>query len=281
LNKKNITRLTTLNAVIGYPLTQTQSPTLHNAIYDALNINSLLMAFPHPDINALIAAIKTFNVALTAVTMPHKETVLPHLHHLSETVTALKAANTIIQRDGELWGYNTDVDGIEHAFRHITLTQKNTLIIGAGGAARAMAYVLKKHQAHIYWLNRTPDKTHELIEIFGGQTINHDTLNDLTVDIIINTTPVGMYPDIHHSPLPHKFLRHHQTVFDMIYNPLETQLLADAKKVGAKTISGIEMFIAQGIQQISLWQGENLHTPALEHLAQNVLAIKSTDETKI
>lgn len=262
---------TILNAVIGYPLTQTQSPILHNTIYNALNIDSILMAFPHTDISRLIDAIKTLNIRLTAVTMPHKETVIPYLDHCSETVNVLQAANTLIQQNGELWGYNTDVDGIEYAFRQTILTQKNVLVIGAGGAARAMGYVLQKHQANIYWLNRSPDKAQTLADTFGGQTIDHDALNHLTIDVIINTTPVGMSPEIHHSPLPSKFLHHDQTVFDMIYNPLETQLLTEAKTAGAQTISGLDMFIAQGIQQISLWQDKELSISELEELTRACL----------
>lgn len=272
---QHVNHSTTLNAIIGYPLTHTQSPVLHNTIYNALNINSLLMAFPHPDLSRLIDAIKTLNIGLTAVTMPHKEAVIPYLDHCSETVTALQAANTIIQKNGELWGYNTDVDGIEYALRQTNLTQKNVLVIGAGGAARAMGYVLQKHQANIYWLNRTPSKAQALINAFGGQAIDQRDLDNLPIDIIINTTPLGMYPEIHHSPLPNKFLRHHQTVFDMIYNPLETQLLNEAKAAGAKTISGMDMFIAQGIKQISLWQGKELYTPELEQLVRDAIRIET------
>jgi shikimate dehydrogenase len=226
------------------------------------------MAFSHPEISPLIEAIKTFNIGLTAVTMPHKKTVIPYLDHCSEAVITLQAANTIIQKNGELWGYNTDVDGIEHALRQTNLAQKNVLVIGAGGAASAMGYVLQKHQANTYWLNRTPQNAQALANIFDGQAIYQENIDALSIDIIINTTPIGMHPEIDSSPLPSKYLYPHQIVFDMVYNPLDTQLLKEAKAAGAQIISGIDMFIAQGIQQISLWQGKELYTPELEQLVR-------------
>lgn len=266
-----ITHKTTLNMVIGYPLEHTQSPILHNTLYKALKIDSTLMAFAHLELSHLIEAIKTLKIGLTAVTMPYKEMVIPHLNHRSEAVATLKAANTIIQKNGELWGYNTDISGIEYALRETTLKEKNALIIGAGGAARAMAYVLGKHNANIFWLNRTQEKAVDLVKEFGGMAIDHNILKTLDMDLIINTTPLGMYPNVNQSPLSSEFFRPGQVVFDMIYNPLETKLLKEAKAAGAQTVSGIEMFIAQGIKQISLWRNADIHTPEIFQLARDTL----------
>jgi shikimate dehydrogenase len=268
-----VTNKTTLNMVIGYPLEHTQSPILHNAIYDKLNIDSVLLAFAHPEPSHLVETIKTLKIGLTAITMPHKEMIIPYLNHRSEAVRTLKATNTIIQKNGELWGYNTDIDGIEYALKDTELSEKNVLIIGAGGAARAMGYVLNKHQANIYWLNRTPDKALTLIEEFGGQATDHFKLNKLAIDVIINTTPLGMFPNINQTPLNGEFFKPNQTVFDMIYNPLETKFLTEAKMAGAKTISGLEMFIAQGIKQISLWQDKDIHSDEINTLAREILSL--------
>src|ERR1700722_8159736 len=155
-----ITAKTRLNMVIGYPLTHSQSPLLHNLIYQALNIDAVLLAFAHTNIQALIETIKTLSVSLTAVTMPFKQKILDFIdpNNCSDEVMHLSAANTLIQRDEKLYAYNTDIAGITYALRTIPLKNKRVLILGAGGAARAAGYVLKNQQAQLFWHNRTAEK---------------------------------------------------------------------------------------------------------------------------
>jgi shikimate dehydrogenase len=255
-----ITAKTKLNMVIGHPLSHTQSPTLHNAIYQHIQVDAILLAFPHTKLSSLIQSIKTLAVELVAVTMPFKEKIIKYLDYCSPEVESLKAANTLIQRDNKLYGYNTDVDGVAYALRDINLNNKNILIIGAGGAARAAAFFLKNQQANLYWLNRTEKKAVNIAKFFGGEVIDNRLLSQLHIDIIINTTPLGMYPEIDSSPLNNDIFKSHQIVFDMIYNPLETRMLSQAKKQGAKIISGIDMFIGQGLRQIELWQNQSYTT---------------------
>jgi shikimate dehydrogenase len=252
-----INNKTHLNMVIGFPLAQTQSPLLHNTIYQARHLNAILLAFPYPDIEPLTQSIKTLTVELTAVTTPFKEVILKYLDYCSPEVNALKAANTVIQREGKLWGYNTDIDGIAYALRNITTTNKNALIIGAGGVARAVAYFLQKNNAHLFWLNRTKMKAINLAKIFGGSILDSGQINDLSFDIIINTTSLGMFPHLDISSLPNYDFKPNQIVFDLVYNPINTTLLSQAHKNGAKIISGLEMFIGQGLRQIELWTGDN------------------------
>lgn len=238
--------------VIGYPLTHSQSPLLHNMIYQQLDINAIFVAKPHVKLSALIDAIKTFSIGLTAVTLPYKEKVLKFLDHCSPEVRAIGAANTIIQKKDKLFGYNTDVDGIAFAFRHVSIKNKQTLIIGAGGAARALAYFLKKNHAKIFWLNRTQHKAKILAKKFGGTVIKHEALGSINIDIIINTTPS-------YSPLPNYIFNAKQIVFDMVYNPMMTCLLKAAKKKKATIISGLDMFIGQGLKQIALLIDQRIH----------------------
>jgi len=250
----HINSQTTLNMVIGYPLSHTQSPLLHTHLYQHLKLNAVLLAFSNQHIESLLTTIKTLNVTLTAVTLPFKESVLPYLQHCSPEGQAIKAVNTIIQRDGELHGYNTDVDGIAYAFNQVTLTNKRVLIIGAGGAARASGYLMQKENAQLFWLNRTQQRAEKLAADFSGTVVGQQATDDLDYDIIINTTPLGMSPNIHQSPLPNVRFRTDQVVFDMVYNPLKTQLLVQAEQNGAHIISGMDMFIGQAIRQIELWQ---------------------------
>lgn len=266
-----VTNKTKLNMVIGYPLEHSQSPVLHETVYQLLDINAVLLAQPHSQLKSLIQAIKTLSVELTAVTIPYKEKVIKYLDQCSPEVNALKAANTLIQRDGKLYGYNTDIDGIAFALRDIAIKNKKVVVIGAGGAARAMGYFLKKNHAKILWMNRTQKKAITLATEFGGDVICHDELNIMPIDIIINTTAVGLYPHIEVSPLSDYVFSSHQVVFDMIYNPMMTQLLKQAKKHKAEIISGLDMFIGQGIKQIELLTGKCIHTPKMIDTLRKVL----------
>lgn len=256
----NVNQNTKLNLVIGHPLTHTQSPLLHNTIYQNLKINAVLLAISNHDLSSLVKSIKALSVELTAVTMPYKETILNYLDDYSPEVKTLRAANTIIQKNGQLFGYNTDIHGILYAFRDIDLKSKTVLVLGAGGAARSMGYVLQQNNAHIYWMNRTPKKAEILAEQFGGAIIQQSYLHTIFPDIIVNTTPLGMYLNTKESPLPGFQFNPQQIVFDMVYNPIDTALLKLAKEQNAKIISGLEMFIGQGLAQIELWTGQKIQT---------------------
>lgn len=255
-----INQKTQLNMVIGFPLEHTKSPLLHNAVYGALKVNSILLAFPNKNLPSVIKTIKTLSVELTAVTMPFKEKVLKYLDYCSSEVEILKAANTIIQRKGKLYGYNTDVDGIKYALHKTLLAKKNVLIIGSGGASRAAALVLQQSHSNIFWLNRTKKKAIALAKIFGGKVIDFNELKELRIDIIINTTPLGMYPNMNISPLPGYTFKPYQTIFDMVYNPMDTQLLKQAKKSRSKIIYGLDMFVGQGLKQIELLRDKKIRS---------------------
>lgn len=257
--------------VIGYPLEHSQSPALHAALYQHLGIDAVLLAVPHFSLNALIRAIKTLSVELIAVTLPYKEKVLPYIDQPSSEVKVLKAANTIIQRNGKLHGYNTDIDGIAFALRDIAIADKRVLVIGAGGAARALGYFLNKNNAKLFWMNRTSKHAFALAKQFGGQVICQSDLKALPIDIIVNTTPVGMYPHIQMSPLPDYIFREEQVVFDMVYNPLMTRFLKQAKKRKATIISGLNMFIGQGVRQLELLTGKRIHSQTLVNKLRKII----------
>lgn len=262
----NINNQTQLNLVIGYPLTHSQSPLLHQMLYQTLGLNAVLLAAPHFNLDSLIQTIKTLSVKLTAVTAPYKEEILEFADVCDPCVTALQAANTLLQIDGKLHAYNTDVDGIAFALHGMQLTQKRVLVIGAGGAARALGYYLQQKQADIYYLNRTVEKAAALATAFGGTVISEKSIATIKVDIIINTTPQT-------SPLSDYIFQEHQIVFDMVYNPYSTALLRRAKSFSAKIISGLEMFIGQGSRQVELLTGnkiqiENIHEKLRKHLLE-------------
>lgn len=267
---------TQLNLVIGYPLLHSQSPILHNCAYHWLNCNAVMLAQPIQNLHALIQALQTLSVGLCAVTMPFKKDILGYCDHWSEEVKSLKAANTIINRSGKLYAYNTDLDGIAFALRNISLSNRNVLILGAGGASQALAYYLVKQQANLFWFNRTEANAQALIDLFGGKllkTTDCHELKDFRFDLIVNTTPLGMFPHVENSPLTNYQFTHQQVIFDMVYNPRETLLIKQAQAQGAQCISGIDMFVGQGLKQIELWLEQTIDFNVIVDVVKPMLEI--------
>ncbi|MDP9249651.1 MAG: shikimate dehydrogenase [bacterium] len=254
---------TQLNIVIGYPLIHTKSPVLHGLIYEEIGARAILLPFSEPDIKKLVAAIRTLSIKLTAVTMPFKQSAVNLMDSVDRSARQIGAINTIINRNGKLVGYNTDIFGMEYALRHTKLKDKHVLLLGAGGAALALAHVVKSHGGRLIYVNRTSKHIKELQKKFGGRAASMSELTSNDIDVIVNATPVGMFPDIKNSPVPQTLLAKHQTVFDLVYNPSETALLKSAKKKGATVISGINMFTAQGVRQVELWTRKKIITPKL------------------
>ncbi|MBT3539285.1 shikimate dehydrogenase [Candidatus Parcubacteria bacterium] len=249
-----------MNAIIGIPLEHSMSPVLHNEMYRLLDIETELIKDEYKDITSLVDRIKNNPYDLTAVTMPYKESIISLLDEVDAEAREIGSVNTVVNKNIVLKGYNTDVYGIEYALRDTELKDKNILIIGAGGVARTVMYVVNKLGGNILCVNRTKEKAEKLVEKFNGKVVELENIKPEDIDVIINTTSIGMYPNIDESPVPKELLRSNQTVFDIVYNPVETKLLQHAKDIGAKTISGLDMFIAQGVKQVELWQGVTIHT---------------------
>ncbi len=250
----------TLNAVIGFPLKQSLSPAFHNPAYKKLGLNAVMLPLELENVKDCIHIIKKLPLCLTAVTMPHKQTIMPFLDTIDAAARKIGAVNTVINHKGKLYGFNTDVVGIAKALENVPIKNKNILLIGAGGAARPAAYYIHKNKGKLFCFNRTFSHAEALSREFGGRPIQiiengrDRSLQFEKFDLIINATPLGMAPWLDQSPIEAKFLRPGQVVFDFVYNPRETKLLKAAKKAGAKTISGWKMFIAQAQEQIKLYR---------------------------
>lgn len=244
---------TTLNAVIGYPLAHSQSPSYHAQLYKKQKLNAVMLAFPTQNLKQYIEAAKTLNIQLTAVTIPHKQAIIKFLDHIDPAAKAIGAVNTVINQNGKLTGFNTDILGIAEALKRTQLRNKNVLVLGAGGASHPLCYYLNQQHAKLMCFNRTYTKAQQLMKKFKGKALKSlDHVQAKDFDIIINTTPIGMLPNTNVSPLPKHLLAKHQTVFDIVYNPQQTKLLKQAKQAGAKTISGLVMFQAQAEKQVQL-----------------------------
>ena len=246
---------TAVYGVIGDPIGHSLSPLMHNAAFAARRKNSLYLPFHVRDLTDFLAAIKSFAIAGFSVTIPHKQRILRYLDQCDPLAAEIGAVNTVVVRDGKLCGYNTDFIGVLRAIeRRLPLSSSRVLLIGAGGAARAAAFALARGGAEVSIWARRPRQADALARSVGGAAITRDAIARQSFDAIVNCTPVGMYPR-RGSPLNSRQLNCH-LVMDLIYRPLKTDLLRMAERRGIETISGVDMFVAQGAAQWELWTGE-------------------------
>lgn len=254
-----ISALTKLTAVIGNPIRHSLSPLLHNSIYAKEGIDAVMLAFENASVERLIEAVRALSVELTAVTLPHKQAIFPCLDEVDGVAKDIGAVNTVINRGGKLTGFNTDVVGFSRSLQGVELKNKNALILGAGGAARVATYYLKQQGANIFCHNnQTMEDARLLMKSYKGIPVESEELGGVAYDLIVNATPVGMTPNVAHSPISKKHIRSGSIVFDVIYTPLETQLMKDAEERGARAISGLGMLVWQGLEQERLWLGRKI-----------------------
>lgn len=254
-----ITAKTKICMVIGDPVEHSLSPQMHNAGYESLHIDNqyvyVACQVGIEDIKKFIEGIRVMNIRGISCTVPHKIAVMPYLDEIDEVAQKIGAVNTIVNNDGKLIGYNTDWQGILLPLEKLTsLNGKTVAILGAGGAARAAAYAVTKKGAKLVIYNRTLEKAQDIAKEFNGNAFGITELNTITnAEIIINTTSVGLQ-NVSETILPVDYISNHHIIFDAVYGH-ETKLLKDAKEKKAKTISGIEMLLHQGIEQFKLFTG--------------------------
>jgi shikimate dehydrogenase len=256
---KTITAKTKICMVIGDPIAHSLSPQIHNAGYQALALEDQFVYVAAQvkveHIEDFIKGIRAMNIRGVSCTMPHKLAVMKYLDILDETAKTIGAVNTIVNEKGVLTGYNTDWLGVVTPLETLTpLKNKEVAVLGAGGAARAIIYGLRKKEAKVTIFNRTQEKAEKLAEEFNTEIAllsNREKLQ--AADIIINATSVGMTPYEKESPIDTTTLQPKQIVLDAIYHPRETLLLQKAKSQGALPIPGIEMLLYQAIAQFELY----------------------------
>jgi 3-dehydroquinate dehydratase / shikimate dehydrogenase len=250
-------RRTRVYGIVGDPVAQSLSPVMQNAAFQARRVNAVYLPFPVRDLRDFLATIKPLGIAGFSVTIPHKQAILRYLDECDPLAAAIGAVNTVVVRSGgKLYGYNTDYVGVLRALDpRIPLRGSRVLIVGAGGAARAVAFALTHAGAAVCVASRRTKPAAALAKAVGGQAIARTELRREFFDAIVNTTPVGMHPRIQDSPLDQRDLNC-RLVFDTIYRPRNTKLLRLAAARGIETVSGIEMFIAQGTAQWEIWTGQ-------------------------
>ena len=248
---------TKLIAVIGNPIEHSYGPAIHNAAFANLGLNYVYFAFNVTNLKTAIEAMKELSIAGYSVTLPHKETIIKYLDRLDPIAAKIQAVNTVVNKNGLLTGYNTDAAGAINALKQKTqLHNKKVALLGAGGAARAIAFALQQEGAQTTIFNRTFEKAKKLARAANCEYMQLPELEKFKADILVNATSVGMYPHTVQSPIGQKILGNFSIVFDAIYNPIETQLLKQARQLGKETVSGVEMFLGQAAGQFTLWTGK-------------------------
>lgn len=240
--------------LLGNPVQHSLSPLIHNVALHEMNINETYSACCIQDIGSAIRGMKALNIRGASVTIPFKVEVMRYLDDIDEDAREIGAVNTIINNKGKIAGANTDWLGIIMTLREEIEIKGNTfMIVGAGGTARAAVYGIIKEGGLPVLVNRTLSKAKSIAEHFGCPFYPLSEISRLKADGLINTTPVGMHPDILKSPVPKEVLKKYKYVMDVIYNPLNTKLLKDAAAQGCRVFSGADMFVHQGAQQLRLW----------------------------
>ena len=241
-------------AVIGDPISHSLSPMLHQEIYQQLGLDASFEKI-HVIPDNLHSFMNSNELDGFNVTIPHKQSVIPFLDELDESAQTIGAVNCI--KNGK--GFNTDWIGFLQALEinEFNLNGKDCTILGAGGAARAIAFgLVKAGVKSISIKNRTKDKAEQLLDWINSVFTNNDPSE--IPDVIINCTPLGMWPETESMPMALNEIKPNLTLVDTIYNPIETEWLKLGKEKGAKVIGGLDMFIAQGLASADIWFGKKI-----------------------
>ena len=268
-----------LVALIGDPVAHSVSPAIHNAAFKALGLNYVYLSFQVPPsaLGDAITVVRGLGFRGANITIPHKTTVLPLLDFIDPAAKRIGAVNTIVNDEGKLTGYNTDAPGFLAALRRGSFQPKGekAVVLGAGGAARAIVFALREAGATVNIVNRSPEAGKFLASESGTSAfeMNRAGLRSALAgaSIVVNATSVGMSPNDEATPLPAHHLRPGLVVFDTVYRPKLTRLLKEAKAADCSVISGLEMLIEQGALAFELWTGEKASREVMHRAAAEAL----------
>ncbi|MCC6512072.1 MAG: shikimate dehydrogenase [Pirellulaceae bacterium] len=261
-----ITENTKLFGVVADPVAHSLSPLLHNTMFaeDKLDCRYLPFRVPAEDLELFMTWCRASQIGGLSVTIPHKEPMLNYIQQAEQAVNGIGALNTVVFREGEALGYNTDYRAaMDSIMERVgvdptgvdTLKGRGVLILGAGGVSRAIAYGLRQRGAIVAISSRTQDRSERLARDVGARALAWSARYDIRPGIIINGTPIGMHPEVDESPYAKEKLHESMLVFDTVYNPEQTLLIKHAREVGCQVITGVDMFVRQAAYQYKLFTG--------------------------
>lgn len=273
---------TKLYGIIGNPVRHSLSPVMHNAAFQELGMNGVYVPMQTEDGKGAVTALKLLGFQGASVTIPHKEAVMDALDEVDPVAQKIGAVNTLLfRKDPDSQhiisrGFNTDWLGSNLALsKYLALEQSKFLILGAGGAAKAVAFGLVEAGAEVFITNRTAEKGENLAAWLGCKFLEISQVDTVRVDAFINTSSVGMEPNAHLSPIDASLLSDFSVVMDIVYAPLKTRLLKEATAAGCKTIDGLAMLLYQGAAQFKIWTGKQPSLPVMRAAMEKALKKRS------
>jgi shikimate dehydrogenase len=286
----HIDHTTKIVGLIGHPIKHSFSPQMHNFTFMQQELNYIYVPFDvlTSNLKDALKAMSILGVRGLNVTIPHKEKIMQFMDHVSEEASTVGAVNTIVNEGNQLFGYNTDINGVVESLNPYKekIAKSSVTVIGAGGAARSVLYALIRHfkVGNINIINRTEERS-EAIKDYFKEKMHFNDVNTYELmakenkeiysssQLIVNTTSIGMHPNVEDSPtdLPESF-NSSQIVFDLIYNPLKTKFLEIAESKGATIINGLKMFVVQGAKSFELWTGNNMDTETIYNELNKLLS---------
>lgn len=256
--------------LLGYPVGHSMSAVMHNAAFRELGLDYRyeLKSVPPDELGALVASeLRGTEFAGGSVTIPHKLAIMEHLDGIDPSALRIGAVNTIVNEDGQLKGYNTDGIGALMGITEIygNVEEARAVMVGAGGAARAVGYQLSTRVRELTIANRTMERAEELATSLSANPECRATMRSIPLqkntlqsaieeaDILVNATPLGMHPKTDETPVPKELLHSGLLVFDLVYNPIKTRLLREAEEAGATILPGVNMLVYQGVAAFKMW----------------------------
>jgi len=268
---ERLNQRTQLYGVVGSHASISLSPAMQNSAFQAKRANAVFLPCETNQLSDFLAFARQASLSGFAVTMPYKRAILRSLDWADPLATRIGACNTVAVQHGKWMGWNTDAAAVvEVLTKRLRLSGSRMLILGAGGAARAAAYALRAEGARVIVAARREEMGRRLARAVEGETVSWEGAEGLEVDAVINATPVGTYPHGDESPLDLARLRA-RVVFDMVYYPLATRFITDARGRGLITIPGLEMLVAQGARQFEIWTGLTAPRALMEQAVRQVL----------
>jgi len=270
---------TTVYGVVANPVAHSMSPVVHNAAFGARGLDAVYLPFKVAECAAFLDGYQRYDLGGLSVTIPHKEAMLSLMNQVDDLAAQIGAVNTVHVKNGRRYGYNTDVQAAISSIEEAAiqagfsgLGKLGVLMVGAGGAARAIAYGLRRRVRRLVIANRTVSRGKRLAEEVGAEFCPLSDLESVRFDVLVNTTSVGMHPDVNQSPVPAGILKKGKVVFDAVYNPPRTRLLREAEEVGCSTATGLDWFVRQAAAQFEIWTGQEAPASVIEAALRQGLA---------
>ena len=267
-----LTKTSKVFGVVADPVRHSLSPTVHNRAFQARRLDAVYLPFlvKSTQLKDFLVLCETLPVQGFSVTIPHKQRIMRYLDIIDPLARRIGAVNTVWKKAGKWRGTNTDAPAVTKPLgKKLKLNRSSVLVVGNGGAARGAAFALCDAGATVSITGRNPDRVRALAKVCGAEAVTRDGLKTRKFDALVHATPIGMWPNVNDCFFDDQIPA--EVVFDMVYNPLETELLKRAKSQGSAIIQGLDMFLTQAALQFEIWTGETAPASVMEKAAMEAL----------